>query len=186
MKLIKILVAILIGIVAIFTMPIPSSACSCAEEPTVEAELDRSAAVFRGVVLEKNPVNYSQKVLFEVKEIWKGIDQSQIIIQTGAGGGDCGFQFHTGQEYLIYASASKEYGGDYLVTSICDKTAQISASQDDLKILGQGFLPTQKVELFDELDRIMPQVVTIVIWVGIGGFILITFFVVRRLLKNAP
>lgn len=61
-------------------------------------ELERSDAVFTGKVIEiqeKKQLNGLTKkyVLFEVKKTWKGISQSQVILTTGMGGGDCGYEF---------------------------------------------------------------------------------------------
>lgn len=129
-----------------------TSACSCAELPGVEEEFNRSKAVFSGKVVdirEKRGLNgyTSKSVLFEVTNIWKGARQSQIIITTGQGGGDCGFDFKEGEEYLVYANESTMYGAKSLVSIICDRTNELSFSKEDLKILGEGLPPIEKVDL---------------------------------------
>lgn len=88
--------------VSIMTISIPSNAyaCSCVEPKSVQDELSRSESVFSGRVLEvkeeKQNGYLSKAVLFETSQVWKGRSESQIIIHTGGGGGDCGFDFKKG------------------------------------------------------------------------------------------
>ncbi len=122
-------------------------ACSCAENPSVEIALERSDAVFSGEVVNvkevRNPQGYmSKSVLFEVFQSWKGVEQSQLIIATGLGGGDCGFDFQVGKHYLVYATESSMYGGESLAAIICSRTKALSSVQGDLSILGEGKAPT--------------------------------------------
>ena len=89
----------------------------------------------------------SKSVLFEVTNIWKGVEQSQIIITTGTSDGDCGINFKEGQEYLVYANESTMYGAKSLVSVICDRTNELSSLQGDLTILGEGQPPIVEVDL---------------------------------------
>ncbi|WP_029192873.1 hypothetical protein [Paenibacillus harenae] len=136
-----------------FFMPQNAYACSCAGPITVEEQLNHSEAVFAGRVLEvkeqKSVEGYVTKaVLFETKQIWKGGPESQIIIQTGSGGGDCGYHFEEGKDYLVYANRSDMYGGkEQLVTIICDRTKELAGAQEDLTVLGEGKAPTEQVQL---------------------------------------
>jgi hypothetical protein len=137
------------------SFPSVTSACSCAELPTAAEELERSKAVFSGKVLDiknkRSADGYMTKsVLFEVTNTWKGVTQSQITITTGQGGGDCGFTFTEGQEYLVYAYESDMYGSKALVTGICDRTNYMTSLKDDLHILGAGKPPVEKVDLSSE------------------------------------
>lgn len=133
------------------SFPSGTSACSCAELPTPAEELERSDAVFSGKVLEIKEEKLKgyliKKVLFEVKNTWKGVDESQVIITTGQGGGDCGFRFIEGQEYLVYANESDMYEAKSLTTVICDRTNRLNALQSDLEFLSAGEAPTKKVDL---------------------------------------
>lgn len=137
--------------------PSQVQACSCAEVQNVEEELERSEAVFSGKVLDirekTNPSGYNYKsVLFQVAYTWKGVKESQIIITTGLGGGDCGIDFKEGQEYLVYANESDAdmYEANTLSTVICDRTNMIHASHEDLEILGDGEIPTDKISLIEK------------------------------------
>lgn len=154
-KVVSILVFVFISFLLISFFPINASACSCAEPFSVEKEFERSNAVFSGKVLEirekKGLKGYmTRSVLFEVTSTWKGIQQSQIIIATGLGGGDCGIDFKEEQEYLVYAYESTMYGEKKLITTICDRTNKLSASQEDLIILGDGQSPNEIVDLTEE------------------------------------
>ncbi|MEK3889499.1 hypothetical protein [Bacillus sp. FSL K6-3431] len=151
-KAIPFVAFIFIGIVILGSFPSISKACSCAELSNVEEEFDRSKAVFSGKVVDikekRNLKGYTSKsVLFEVTNTWKGAEQSQIIITTGQGGGDCGIDFKEKQEYLVYANESTMYGSNTLTSLICDRTNELSSSQEDLEILGEGKPPIEKVDL---------------------------------------
>jgi hypothetical protein len=177
-------------ILSIMTIFIPYSvyACSCAQPQTVEAELSRSKEVFAGRVLEvkeHRSLNGSmtKAALFEVNQIWKGGSESQIIIYTGSGGGDCGVRFEEGEEYLVYAYPSTMYGDkELLITIICDRTKVMVQAQEDLAILGEGKVPTEQVNLEDELNRLHPYVWITVIGITVIG-IMVFFFVRRKVRK---
>lgn len=151
-KAMPLLAFIFIGILIIGSFPSITRACSCAELPSVGEEFERSKSVFSGKVVdirEKRSLNgyISKSVLFEVANTWKGARQSQIIIITGQGGGDCRFDFKEGEEYLVYANESTMYGAKSLVSIICDRTNELSSSQEDLAILGEGQPPIEEVDL---------------------------------------
>lgn len=151
-KTMPIFAIILMSIFFTGSFPSITQACSCAELPSAEEEFERSQAVFRGKVMdvrEKRSLNgeLAKSVLFEVESIWKGIKQSQVIIITGLGGGDCGFNFIEGQTYLVYASESTMYGEKSLVTTVCNRTNKLSVLQEDLTILGAGQPPIEEVDL---------------------------------------
>ena len=106
--LVTMMLSVVFSLISMSIVPTTSYACSCAQPPSVEDELERSQAVFSGKVLEvKEQKNFSgymkKRVLIEVAETWKGVSESQVIITTGSGGGDCGYEFQVGQEYLVYA-----------------------------------------------------------------------------------
>lgn len=153
----KILAVIFISILLTGYIPSVTSACSCAELPSIGEELERSQAVFSGKVVDVRENqslkgNRTKSVLFDVTNTWKGVKQSQIIITTGLGGGDCGFDFEVGQDYLVYAHESTMYGAESLVTIICDRTNKLSALQGDLEILGEGQPPIEEVDLAGKQD----------------------------------
>jgi hypothetical protein len=184
------LLCVVFSLISISIGPATSHACSCAEPPSVESELERSKAVFSGEVLEvkeqKDFRGYMKnKVLFEVTDTWKGVTESQVIITTGSGGGDCGFGFQVGQEYLVYASESTMYSDEAeLVTIICDRTTELSSAQEDLAVLGEGKPPTEQVDLQAELSAESDKD-NVILWIiGSIAFLVVAFFVWRRFRKN--
>lgn len=182
-KLVPFLLSFLIVIGA---FPAITSACKCAGVPSAENELKRSKVVFSGKVIEikdKKVNGYILKsVRFEVMNTWKGIEESQIIITTGQGGGDCGFAFHTGEEYLVYASESDMYGEKSLITGICDRTGDLGSLREDLKDLGAGTPPTQEVDLSETQTGSTSSIwAAIVLAIAIGGLVL---FLIKKNKKS--
>lgn len=147
-KTISFFAFIFIVFLAIASFPSTTSACSCVELPSVEEEFERSKAVFSGKVIDiiENQ-NSTKSVLFEVTNTWKGVEETQIIITTGQGGGDCGINFKVGVDYLVYANESTMYGEKSLVSITCDRTNELSSAQEDLAILSEGQPPIKDVDL---------------------------------------
>lgn len=110
-------------------------ACSCdlpignkSLEKQIKENYKNSVAVFSGKVTEifKDPNAYFVKVKFESEKIYKGVISKEVIITTGRGGGDCGYNFEVGKNYLVYA-----YGDfDNLQTNICQRTSLIEETKD--------------------------------------------------------
>lgn len=178
MKNVLVFMMIAVMIAGVVAWPTAASACSCEQPPGVAEELSRSDAVFSGKVIsieEKPPLLSvpSKTVIFQVGRIWKGIEQSQVKITTGQGGGDCGFDFNMGQEYLVYAVKSNSYGLNSLSTIICDRTATLSQAQGDLPLLGEGQPPTKEVDLLNSNGWLFPLA-------GFIVFAIIAFAVYRK------
>ena len=183
-KAITLLAFIFIGIFIIGSFPSVTNACSIAELPSVEEQFELSKAVFSGEVVEikekKSLKGYTSKsVLFEVTNTWKGVEQSQIIITTGRGGGDCGYNFIKGNEYLVYANESTMYGAKSLVSTIGNRTDVLSSAQKDLEVLGEGQPPIEVVNLTGKRDRNL-----IYIWATLGVAICIGVFFILIRRKN--
>ena len=68
---------------------------------------------------------------FAVNESFRGIEERSVELETGMGGGDCGFAFESGQSYLVYAYSNKETGK--LGTGICTRTQLLSKAMEDLE-----------------------------------------------------
>ena len=111
-------------------------ACSCvlpskqSLSKKVKKSYQEAAAVFYGEVTEitQKPENFYVTVKLKVERSWKNQAESEVIIQTGRGGGDCGYRFEIGKKYLVYAYRSEST----LETNICLRT---SASDADSKYL---------------------------------------------------
>ena len=139
--------------------PPVAEACSCVQPGTPAEHLERADAVFSGTVrdVKQNAMGYiTKRVLFDVDATWKGIDDTQVVILTGGGGGDCGIDFKEGKRYVVYANHSKMYGDEERLTSIlCDRTATTASAGEDLEYLGEGRPPTNKVDLAGDGPRLL-------------------------------
>jgi hypothetical protein len=85
-------------------------------------------------------------VRLSVGDVLTGVDarQKKIEILTGYGGGDCGYQFQVGIEYVIYAY--KNSAGT-LETSICTRTHPLTESPLDAKYIREMSTAPQTGEL---------------------------------------
>jgi hypothetical protein len=70
-------------------------------------------------------------VRIRIGEILSGVEpgQQEIEILTGLGGGDCGYPFETGAEYVIYAYNNSD---GHLETGICSRTRPLPQAADDM------------------------------------------------------
>jgi hypothetical protein len=99
-----------------------------------------SQTVFSGDVLKIDRVPPLVLVTFEVDKLWKGVFQRTLVVSTGTD--DCGYTFHVGEHYLVYAVAwpnATDYslGKEIGFTSICHRTALLSRATADLQVLGK-------------------------------------------------
>jgi hypothetical protein len=74
-------------------------------------------------------------VFFKVINSWKGVEKTLAEVNTGRGGGDCGYQFIVGEEYLVYANPAYGIPDNYWVTGICTRTTALSNAKEDLNYL---------------------------------------------------
>jgi hypothetical protein len=83
---------------------------------TARVPLDRVAVASSPSSIVGRAVAYS----FRVAETLRGpnTDGQEIVVETGEGGGDCGYLFQIGKEYLVYTTTYQ----NRLTTSICTKT----------------------------------------------------------------
>jgi hypothetical protein len=83
------------------------------------------------------PANLDQStpvmlVSFNVSRRYRGARKQHVQVETGLGGGDCGFAFEIGKQYLVYAHTGDSGG---LSTGICTATAPLEESRVDLAYL---------------------------------------------------
>lgn len=119
----------------------PAFPCSCLRiGPPCEAAWLQADAVFVGRVywswLLPTKVagldSLHRRVRIHIVEPFIGDVSGWVTIETGAGGGDCGFNFGWGEKYLIYAHREKDGS---LHTSICTRTQKVSNAGVDLAYL---------------------------------------------------
>jgi len=113
-------------------------ACSCAMSSGGACESYWSTpAVFSGRVVQIDDVKrggdqlyyLSKKVRFAVIDPFRGVTGETIEVNTGSGGGDCGYKFEANESYLVYAWRSED---GVLSTGICSRTRPLTAAADDL------------------------------------------------------
>jgi hypothetical protein len=112
-------------------------ACSCMSSGPPCQAFWKVNAVFSGQVISINSQSAGDKhgykmrvVRLLVKEAFRGVDVPEVEVLTGQGGGDCGFGFQIGQEYLVYAYRRET--DQLLVTGICTRTRSLGKAQEDL------------------------------------------------------
>ena len=71
-------------------------------------------------------------VRIQVAEVLSGIapGQKEIEVVTGGGGGDCGYPFQAGMDYVVYAFKNAE---GRLETTICSRTRPLAQAAEDLR-----------------------------------------------------
>jgi hypothetical protein len=71
-------------------------------------------------------------VRIQVAEVLSGIapGQKEIEVVTGGGGGDCGYPFQVGMDYVVYAFKNAE---GRLETTICSRTQPLAQAAEDLR-----------------------------------------------------
>lgn len=153
-KFVSMLLMMTMLLILLNIAPATSFACSCVAPWSVQEELEHSAAVFKGSVIgvvdaKENSAMQSSAdpiaFIIKVDEIWKGINQTEVVVYTERDSASCGFTFEEGQEYLIYASKPD----DHLRVSLCSRTTDLASAAADLSILGKGAEPTEQIRLAD-------------------------------------
>ena len=126
---------------AVVLLPSAADACSCrASAPACEAAWS-ATAVFVGRVESIEPIQVagrpsrfaSKRVRFKVMEAFTGPRETEAVIDTGSGGGDCGYRFRQGREYLVYAQ--KDGTSGRLTVSTCSRTSMLESAAADLAYL---------------------------------------------------
>ncbi|RIX51684.1 hypothetical protein D3P08_14765 [Paenibacillus nanensis] len=128
--------------------PDTAYACDCAIPDNAAEALQENAAVFTGKALAMKGTKWTGQyddefdaVLFEVERIWKGVEQSQIIVYNPIS--SCQYDFKTGSSYLVYANLN---GGEWVVSN-CSRTAEVTQASSDISELGSSVPPRQQVNL---------------------------------------
>ncbi len=162
-------VLIILFLVAPLLIPRPVYACSFRlpfpAPNTIEAK-DQADVVFLGKVIHIEAIPQPEdtmnwkflnqvQVTFDVKKSWKGLSKQSIVVQTGHGGGDCGYDFSVDAEYLVWAYREDD---DRLTTSIMSRTSSAANSQLTIFELDLG------VPLFVIIGAPILAVAILLIW----------------------
>jgi hypothetical protein len=113
----------------------PPAVCSCVSLGPVSEARARGETIFEGRVLQmrdstiwraegprlKHVSRKWRAVTLEVRRVWNGAPGDTVRVLTGTGGGDCGYPFEEGEEYVVFAD---RFDG-FLVSSICSHTTDV-------------------------------------------------------------
>jgi hypothetical protein len=142
--------------------PRPALACTCRATRSPHDALAQADAVFVGRVLSRaalRPIGIGLmgagpsvltrdrqadmawglaqvRVMFAVSRAWKGVEKDTIAVDTGSGGGDCGYPFYLDGVYLVYASRLPERSDLY--AGSCGRTKGVAEAAGDLAALGRA------------------------------------------------
>ena len=85
-------------------------------------------------------------VTFRTMQVWRSDTAvtNRFVVDTGQGGGDCGYPFHEGQSYLVFA---RRISDGRVTTSICSATVSLICAWDRIEELG----PADKT--YETIDR---------------------------------
>ena len=134
---------------ALLLLPLEVSACSCSG-PRNALEAQAATLILEGRVvrieyrdvplpsLDASNFREPVAVTLEVSRSWRSRAPAVTIVTTGMSGGDCGFPFAAGVEYVVpvYENALGE-----LVTSSCAGVQTVWAARSVLPQLGRGYAP---------------------------------------------
>ncbi|MCI0350190.1 MAG: hypothetical protein L0Z53_12270 [Acidobacteriales bacterium] len=82
--------------------------------------------------MSMTPAGQFRHVDFDVVRMFRGQRTDHVKVITGLGGGDCGYDFQTGQSYLVFASAEPK---GLWFTSICNGTKKVEDAGAELRFL---------------------------------------------------
>jgi 5-hydroxyisourate hydrolase-like protein (transthyretin family) len=122
-------------------------ACSCMFGGASPCEeYWQTDAVFAGTVVGSSEIvaetaGYQRRLVrFSVEESFRGVEGAFVEVVTGLGGGDCGYGFKQGGQYLVYAH--RDGKDKRLHTSICSRTRPLDKAVADLAFMrGLGAAP---------------------------------------------
>jgi len=94
-------------------------------------------------------------VSIQVLRAYRGQAAGTVIVLTGMGYGDCGFDFETGKQYLVYAD---RIDSERLSTSICTGTSPVEHAGPALRFLrGEKPIPDDLLAPETYYDKMRPQ-----------------------------
>ena len=121
----------------IFLFADEGNACSCAGTQLPCEAYWNASDVFLGTVTytttstaKQGEYDFLSRVFrFTIEKAFRGVEAKEVEVLTGSGGGDCGYGFQLGGQYLVYAHRDNT---NRLVTSICSRTRPASDADADL------------------------------------------------------
>ena len=175
-------VAVFLILVMSLVLDVPKThACSCIMPEPPVASMEKSDAVFAGLVTDiKSPAIMMSSmdnniITFDVSMAWKGIDSNPVKIFSAISSASCGYEFEEGREYLVYAYESE----GRLSTGLCTRTALLADASEDLAAFGVGTAiePDNNTDIDNgKVNPEVPAVVLLVVIVAATSY----FFLRKR------
>ena len=140
-----------------------AAACSCVPPRSPCNYYGGAAAIFVGRAVgaaqQRSIVDeQGNKITFDVGTIrllvlenFKGASDYEVEINSGTGGGDCGYWFRRNETYLVYAYFLPD--GKKLTTNICTRTRPLSHANEDLEYLRSLKTAKPGATLYGKLTR---------------------------------
>jgi hypothetical protein len=137
-----------------------ANACSCHVPGPPCEEYWYASAVFIGKVtsiasaapIKTGEHDYHQnQIHFLVEKAFRGIESVEADVFTGRGGGDCGYRFNQGQQYLVYARRNEK--DNRLYVSICSRTRLAAKAFEDLQYIGSLSSAASNSRIYGEVIR---------------------------------
>jgi|GEM_PF-738685 len=186
----SILIQLLIAFLSLLSWSANVAACSCVDTPSPCASFREAPVVFIGLVKEiheelvdiessgkTDTIRTSLTARFIVETALKGIDSREVDVVTGGGHGDCGYNFVSGESYLVYAFRTEEEalsssmsrtvigGGNNsakkagaLTTNICSRTRRFENARDDLDLIQAVVKGKPQSRIFGSVDEYVTKI----------------------------
>jgi len=132
-------------------LPLCGMACDCPYHGAPCKAFANTPTVFVGRVVKVSTIDRKTASGDEYKDRLVFAKTAEVV--TGWGGGDCGYEFHEGVEYLVYGYTHREKGRLY--TGICQRTRLLSEAAEDLEYLSKKNDPSHGARIegtIEELD----------------------------------
>lgn len=85
--------------------------CTCGQAIELSEQIKVSSKIFTGRVSAIVPIDPDDYVVkFIVYDAWKGVDKPETVVFSTKSRTECGFDFHVGHEYLVYAVSNRNEG----------------------------------------------------------------------------
>jgi hypothetical protein len=155
-------------------VPPPPAPGQPLREPTVrdvaQGHVDNAGVILEGLVEHQNvepgflvpegvlsltPQGAHRVVTVRILRGYRGAPRETLTVLTGMGNGDCGVEFETGQQYLIFANLLT--GGE-IFTNICTGTQLLSRSGPAVRLLrSEPPAPDDLLTTREYYDKMFPQ-----------------------------
>ena len=113
--------------------------CVCVPTTTIQ-KIEQAQSIFSGKVIGQT----ATQIRFKVQKWWKGAPYFETFIYADNKViTSCDVTFKNDEIYLVYAFRSSP--GNKPETNQCSGTKDLTAAEEDLKILGKGKLPVRKM-----------------------------------------